>query len=109
MASRLIEAVNLEADEALLTGESLPVAKTSHSTFDKDVGAGDRLNIAFSSSTITKGRANGVVIATVSIVAARHPTECYATCEERWPLQHCQVLNFLGRDCPTVTCLSTSC
>ncbi|KAF2176043.1 potassium/sodium eff [Zopfia rhizophila CBS 207.26] len=61
---RLIEAVNLETDEALLTGESLPVAKTSHGTYDEDVGAGDRLNIAFSSSTVTKGRAKGVVIST---------------------------------------------
>ncbi|KAF2176047.1 hypothetical protein K469DRAFT_608576 [Zopfia rhizophila CBS 207.26] len=61
---RLIEAVNFETDEALLTGESLPVAKTSHATFDKDVGAGDRLNIAFSSSTVTKGRARGVIFST---------------------------------------------
>ncbi|KAF2003192.1 potassium/sodium eff [Amniculicola lignicola CBS 123094] len=61
---RIIESVNLETDEALLTGESLPVAKSSHDTFEKDIGAGDRLNIAFSSSTVTKGRAKGVVIAT---------------------------------------------
>ncbi|KAF2728039.1 potassium/sodium efflux P-type ATPase [Polyplosphaeria fusca] len=61
---RLIESVNLETDEALLTGESLPVAKTSHGTFDADIGAGDRLNIAFSSSMVTKGRAKGVVIST---------------------------------------------
>ncbi|KAF1984984.1 calcium-transporting ATPase [Aulographum hederae CBS 113979] len=61
---RLTEAVNLECDEALLTGESLPVAKTSHSTFDKEIGAGDRLNVAFSSSTVTKGRAKVVVFAT---------------------------------------------
>lgn len=59
--------MNLETDEALLTGESLPVAKSSHGTFDKDVGAGDRLNIAFSSSTVTKGRAKGVIFATVSL------------------------------------------
>ena len=64
--TRLIECVNLETDEALLTGESLPVAKSSHSTFDADIGAGDRLNITFSSSTVTKGRAKGVVFATVS-------------------------------------------
>ncbi|KAF1980268.1 calcium-transporting ATPase [Bimuria novae-zelandiae CBS 107.79] len=61
---RLIECVNLETDEALLTGESLPVAKSSYSTFDKDIGTGDRLNITFSSSAVTKGRAKGVVIAT---------------------------------------------
>ena len=63
---RLVEAVNLETDEALLTGESLPVAKNSHQTFEKDIGAGDRLNVAFSSSTVTKGRGRGVVFAIVS-------------------------------------------
>ncbi|KAF2395736.1 sodium transport atpase [Trichodelitschia bisporula] len=60
---RLIEAVNLETDEALLTGESLPVAKESQSTFDPETGAGDRLNMVFSSSVVSKGRAKGVVIA----------------------------------------------
>jgi len=63
---RLIEAVNLETDEALLTGESLPVAKNSHQTFDRETGAGDRLNVAYSSSTVTKGRGRGVVFAIVS-------------------------------------------
>lgn len=61
---RIIEAMNLETDEALLTGESLPVAKISHGTFDEEVSAGDRLNMAYSSSTVTKGRGKGVIIAT---------------------------------------------
>ncbi|KAL8899427.1 MAG: hypothetical protein Q9207_006212 [Kuettlingeria erythrocarpa] len=61
---RLLEAVNFETDEALLTGESLPVSKDAEATFDPDTGAGDRLNVAFSSSTITKGRARGIVFAT---------------------------------------------
>lgn len=61
---RLLEAVNFETDEALLTGESLPVQKDAEATFDPDTGAGDRLNVAFSSSTITKGRARGIVFAT---------------------------------------------
>ncbi|KAL1649268.1 P-type ATPase [Diplodia intermedia] len=61
---RLIEAVNFETDEALLTGESLPVRKDAEATFDPDTGPGDRLNIAFSSSTVTKGRAIGCVYAT---------------------------------------------
>jgi len=61
---RLIEAVNFETDEALLTGESLPVNKDAEAIFDDDTGPGDRLNIAFSSSTVTKGRARGVVFAT---------------------------------------------
>ncbi|KAL9115891.1 MAG: hypothetical protein Q9227_000259 [Pyrenula ochraceoflavens] len=61
---RLIEAINFETDEALLTGESLPVQKDDEMVFDHDTGPGDRLNIAFSSSTITKGRGRGIVFAT---------------------------------------------
>ncbi|KAL5001381.1 hypothetical protein BDV10DRAFT_199253 [Aspergillus recurvatus] len=61
---RLIEVVNFETDEALLTGESLPVQKDSEATFEEDTGPGDRLNIAYSSSTVTRGRARGIAIAT---------------------------------------------
>lgn len=60
----LIEAVNFETDEALLTGESLPVRKDAGAAFDADTGPGDRINVAYSSSTVTKGRATGVVFAT---------------------------------------------
>ncbi|KAK6539213.1 Na+ ATPase [Orbilia ellipsospora] len=58
------ETLNFEADEALLTGESLPVAKGALFTLDAEVGLGDRTNLAFSSSTVTKGRGRGIVIAT---------------------------------------------
>lgn len=61
---RLIEAKNFETDEALLTGESLPVRKSENSVFDDKTGPGDRLNVAYSSSTVTKGRAKGIVFAT---------------------------------------------
>jgi len=61
---RIIESINLETDEALLTGESLPVAKDEEAVFDEDTGPGDRLNVAYSSSTVTKGRAHGIVYAT---------------------------------------------
>ena len=47
-----------------MTGESLPVSKDAEAIFDDDTGPGDRLNVAFSSSTVTKGRARGVVFAT---------------------------------------------
>lgn len=61
---RLVEVVNFETNEALLTGESLPVRKETLTTFPEDTGPGDRLNVAYSSSTVTKGRARGVVFAT---------------------------------------------
>ncbi|KAI5476953.1 Ca2+-transporting ATPase [Pseudohyphozyma bogoriensis] len=67
---RLVEAVNFETDEALLTGESLPVAKDAEWVWEgkeggeaSEVGVGDRVNMAFSSSTVTKGRAKGIVVA----------------------------------------------
>jgi len=61
---RVFEAVNFETDEALLTGESLPVRKKENETFEEKTGPGDRLNVAYSSSTVTKGRAKGIVFAT---------------------------------------------
>jgi Na+-exporting ATPase len=64
IALSIIEALNFETDEALLTGESLPVNKDGDAVFDEDTGPGDRLNVAYSSSTVTKGRARGVVFST---------------------------------------------
>ncbi|KAF8429556.1 sodium transport ATPase [Tirmania nivea] len=63
---RLYEAMNFEADEALLTGESLPVAKAAGTSFkeSEEVGVGDRINLAYSSSTVTRGRAKGIVTST---------------------------------------------
>lgn len=62
---RLFDAMNLETDEALLTGEALPIAKEPEAIYDTDdVPVGDRLNLAFSSSNVTKGRSRGIVIAT---------------------------------------------
>lgn len=62
--ARVIESTNLEADEALLTGESVPARKDGFEVFDEDTGPGDRLNVVFSSSVITKGRGRAVVFAT---------------------------------------------
>ncbi|KAK5087863.1 potassium/sodium eff [Lithohypha guttulata] len=61
---RLFDVMNLECDEAILTGEALPVAKEVQSAEREDLGLGDRLNIAYSSSTVTKGRGRGVVVYT---------------------------------------------
>ena len=66
---RMFEVMNLECDEAILTGEALPVAKevdfkAKHGQNKEELGLGDRLNIAYSSSTVTKGRGRGVVVFT---------------------------------------------
>ena len=61
---RLVEAVNLKTQESALTGESLPVEKTTEVIEKEDIGIGDRVNCAFSSSLVTYGRGKGVVVAT---------------------------------------------
>jgi len=60
---RLFEAMNLECDEKILTGEALPVAKQTEPLED-ELGVGDRLNMAYSSTTVTKGRGKGIVVFT---------------------------------------------
>lgn len=47
-----------------MTGESLPVRKQEEAIFPEKTGPGDRLNVAYSSSNVTKGRAKGIVFAT---------------------------------------------
>lgn len=61
---RLFDVMNFETDEALLTGESLPVHKNPEVYLQSELGVGDRINMAFSSTTVTKGRARGIVIGT---------------------------------------------
>ena len=61
---RIIEAVNLKAQEASLTGESLPVEKETKKIEDPETGIGDRVNMAFSSSLVTYGRGKGIVVET---------------------------------------------
>ena len=63
-SSTLVETANFETDEALFTGESLPVQKGVDAIFHEGTGPGDRLNIAFSSSTVMRGRAWGIAIST---------------------------------------------
>src|SRR5699024_7356554 len=50
---RLVEAINLKTQESALTEESVPVEKTSEKIEKLDIGIGDRINMAFSSSLIT--------------------------------------------------------
>ncbi|KAJ2450176.1 hypothetical protein EV183_004463 [Coemansia sp. RSA 2336] len=61
---RLFEVFNLESDEALLTGEALPIAKTTETFDDPELSLGDRINLSFASTTITKGRGKAIIYAT---------------------------------------------
>lgn len=61
--ARLLEAAALEAAEAALTGESLPVIKDAE-PLPADTMLADRLNMLFSGTHITAGRGKALVVAT---------------------------------------------
>jgi potassium/sodium efflux P-type ATPase len=60
-----VHSINLSTDEALLTGESVPVSKHAEVILKaRDVPLGDRTNMVYSASTVSRGRATGIVVAT---------------------------------------------
>ena len=61
---RLVDARELSVDESALTGESISVGKQTEPIDDEHLVAGDQLNMAFSTTTVTRGRGRGVVVAT---------------------------------------------
>lgn len=58
--ARLIESINLEVQEAALTGESLPVKKHSNALPEK-TSLADRKNMVYAGTIVTSGRAVAVV------------------------------------------------
>ena len=61
---RIVSQVNLQANESILTGESLPVSKITAALHKTNLPLGDKKNILFSGTTIVKGRCTAVVTGT---------------------------------------------
>lgn len=61
--ARVLEEANFETDESALTGESMPVSKSSR-TLPENTPLGDRKNMVFMDTIVTRGRARAVVVAT---------------------------------------------
>jgi len=61
--ARLLDAFNLQMDEASLTGESAPVTKST-GIVEEATAMADRVNIAFAGTIITQGRGKAVVVRT---------------------------------------------
>jgi len=60
---RLLEEEELQVDESALTGESHAIEKQTEPLADPALAIGDRFNLVFKSSMITRGRGKGVVVA----------------------------------------------
>src|SRR5690606_23619053 len=61
---RLLQERDAAVDESPLTGESLPVSKTPESIPDAGAIPAERRNMLFAGTTVSRGRAVGVVTAT---------------------------------------------
>ncbi len=61
---RVVLAVNLAVDEAALTGESIAVEKTASALVADGPTLGDRYNMAYAGTLVTRGRGQAVAVAT---------------------------------------------
>jgi sarco/endoplasmic reticulum calcium-translocating P-type ATPase len=61
---RLLQSFSLEMDESALTGESVPAEKAADANCAPDCPLGDRKNMAFMGTAVTRGRGRGVVVET---------------------------------------------
>jgi Ca2+-transporting ATPase len=61
---RIIESINLQIEEAALTGESNSIEKITQALEIDDLPVGDKKNMAFKGTFVAYGRGRGVVIAT---------------------------------------------
>ncbi len=61
---RVIESINLQVEEAALTGESMPVEKHAAPIAGSDLAVGDRKNMVYAGTAATYGRGRAVVVST---------------------------------------------
>lgn len=84
---RILDNFSLQVNESSLTGESTNIDNLD-TTFDKEVPLGDRVNMVYSSSLVTYGRANVLVTATgMDTEIGKIATLMNETKERRTPLQ----------------------
>ena len=85
--ARLIEAVNLQVEEAALTGESLPVEKQTEALGDGEWPLAERKNMVYAGTAVTYGRGKGVVVATGMATEFGRTAACSKRATAKTPLQ----------------------
>ena len=60
---RLLESSELQADESILTGESVTVEKQLDAIEEPSLSPGEKLNMMFKGTQVTRGRGNGIAVA----------------------------------------------
>jgi Ca2+-transporting ATPase len=61
---RMLAVQGMETEESSLTGESLPISKCVEPIMDVDAPLGDRKNMGYMGTSVTRGKAQAVVVAT---------------------------------------------
>ncbi len=87
--ARLLEAINLQVEEAALTGESVPVEKHIQPLSGNDLPVGDRKNMVYAGTAATYGRGKALVVATGMQTEFGKIAQLLQTVESgKTPLQH---------------------
>ena len=84
---RVITGTNLQSNESILTGESLPVEKTTEVLKRENIPLGDRINMLFSGTTIVKGRCSALAVGTGKYSEIGKIASLVQEKEEQTPLQ----------------------
>lgn len=104
---RLFEAKGVYIEESALTGESVPVQKEVLEIMNEDVSLGDRFNMAFMGTLVTRGSGQGIVVATGMSTEMGQIAQLIQSTETiQTPLQH--RLEQLGKVLITVALILTA-
>ncbi|MCF6158854.1 MAG: HAD family hydrolase [wastewater metagenome] len=86
---RLLKTLELRVDEAMLTGESLPVDKVTLPIQEDNLPPGDRVNMVFTGTIVVSGRGRGIVTETGNrTILGQIAKDVRETVKTKTPLQH---------------------